>query len=624
MRKLEMNKEQRRNEGKYETEDKLMIVMRMADGMDYESMEQAIEAKFPHVDIVIRSNTSLDQAVVHQDTEDIVMMINSNFAVADLEATFIDLSSEPYVQNYYISSLQQSQVDGKLYYLPGPSNIYGIVYNKDMFRDNGWSVPENLDSFLALCNEIEETGIRAIQPALYYKDAARQFFTGFSYQAVLGGGTNEKWLSEYKIGKTVMEGHMEPAFDILDRLIQAGVLRSEDFEVQPGTRSDMMYKEQSCAMILETQAAPSYAEKRAGEDAPELGLIPFFSGSDKDSDYFLSVPIYYMAASKKLEQTGNEEKLSVVKEIFAYLSTVQGQEDVMGENSSVISSIKGVAYEDNEFLNSAKSTIQKGHVVPQPFFVGITNTEMEQVLRENLKLYASGEIDSKLFMTNMNQTRDMVLQNQKSAQAATIGTAEETFSILETSILLAKIFQEKTGAQIGLCPSNTRMPGNNWKIYEGNIQYGRAGTLDWLFETSFPQTEDEHQDQGKLVKVYMTGENIVKALELLYSTRSNFPSAYMAAFGLQITFAPWAEEGNRYVSVKLEDGSELEPDMLYTVAFWNGSVDPLLINAVEAEYEDTVPDLFQRWLEKQNGSIKPENENFTLDWNTTESTGTDF
>lgn len=50
----------------------------------------------------------------------------------------------------------------------------------------------------------------------------------------------------------------------MDKLVQARIIRSEDFEITPGERSGMMYKEQSCAMILKTQAAPAYAKKSCG------------------------------------------------------------------------------------------------------------------------------------------------------------------------------------------------------------------------------------------------------------------------------------------------------------------------------------------------------------------------
>lgn len=600
-------------------EDKLMITMRMSDGMNYDNMECILEDKFPEVDIVVRSNTSLDQSIEYQDMEDIVLMVDGSYVRNDLSASFMDLSAEKYVQNYYLSTLRESELDGKLYYLPGPSNIYGIVYNKDMFEEHGWQVPHNIDEFIELCVEIEQTGIRAIQPALYFKDAVRQFFTGFTYRQILSGVENEKWMLDYRAGNAVTEGHIEPAFDILDRLIEAGILRAGDFEVQPGTRSEMMYVDQSCAMILETQEAEEYASQRAGVDAPKLGFMPFFSDKAEGGDYFLSVPIYNVGASKVLKEKGNEEKLKKVKEILAYLSTAEGQKAVMRENTSVISSVKGVEYEYSEFLKSAKDTIEKGHVIPQPFFVEAANTEVDQVLKEDLKLYVDGNIDRAQFMSDLDYARDQVLNNKKASETITIGTAGETFSILQTSCLLAEVFKQKTGAQIGLCAANTVESGNNWKIYKGDIRYGRHDTIDYYLNLSFQHMEDWNQIQGRLVKVKMTGQNILKALNTPYLYSPAFPDTYLTASGLKITFAPWAGDKNRYVSVRLADNTELNPDELYTVAFWNGTVDPQMIESVEQEYVDTAADLLKNWVQDQGGSIEPDNSDFILDWSLTEA-----
>lgn len=595
--------------------DKLMLTMRVEDGANFERMESAIENQFSEIDIVLRRNTSVSQSIQYRDTDDIVLMAKGDYRVSDLAVNFIDLAAEPYLQNYYLSTLMESEFGGKLYYLPGPSNIYGIVYNKDMFRKYGWNVPENLDEFIELCLEIETTGIRAIQPALYYKDAVRQFFTGFTYKEIFSGGENEKWLFDYRNGNAVMEGHMEPAFDIMDRLIEAGVLRTEDFDVQPRMRSESMYKQQTCAMIFETQLAEEYAANSMGEEAPALGLLPFFSGSDDDSDYFLFVPIYHIAISKRLEDKGNEEKLAAAKEILAYLSTAQGQAAI-GADTSVISSVKGVEYAYNEFLSGGKDTIEKGHVVPQPFFIGNINTEVDHVLREDLRRYTEGEIDRTQFMLDLDRARDQVLNKQETVETRVIGTAEETFSILQTACLLGEIFQERTDAQIGICAANTRELGNNWKIYKGEILYGRNDTFDNYLDSAFPHGKDNKGVEGKLIKVRMTGENILNALNTPYLRSSSFPDAYLIPSGLQITFAPWAEEGKRYVNVTMADGKALNPDEVYTVAFWNGVVNPALIESVEKEYDDGAADLFEAWVRTRGGRIEPDNHDFILDWTT--------
>lgn len=48
------------------------------------------------------------------------------------------------------------------------ANAAGILYNKDMFDENGWEIPTTWDEFISLCETIEESG----QQPLYlgYKD----------------------------------------------------------------------------------------------------------------------------------------------------------------------------------------------------------------------------------------------------------------------------------------------------------------------------------------------------------------------------------------------------------------------------------------------------------------------
>lgn len=597
-------------------EDKMMITMRMGDGMNYKSMKDAIESKFEDVCIVSRSNSPVEMSAKNHDSEDIILSTGYEYTSIDMEEAFIDLSGESFIQNYYLSMLQEGEVNGKLYFLPGPSNIYGIVYNKDMFEENGWEVPDNLDEFITLCQTIDETGIRAIQPALYYTDAASQFFTGFTYKAVLAGTENEKWFSDYKNGETVMKGHMEPAFDIIDRLIEAGILRVDDFEMQPVTRSNMLYKDRTCAMILETQAASEYVQRINGADAPRIGLMPFYSGSDKDSDYFLSVPVYNIAISKSLENKGNEKKLKKAKEILEYLSTAEGQKAVMGDNTSVISSVKGIKQGENEFLKAAEETIDKGHVVRQVFYAKYAGTGFIKKMKEGLLSYVEGRISREQMMDELDKARDGILYQENVSETVKIGKARETFSIMQTACLISDIFREKTNAEIGLCAANMRNSGNNWKIYKGDILYNGIGTLDTYLDMSFLKKTNEDNNSGKLLKVKMTGKNILKALNSVDMGGVGFPDAYFTASGLKITFAPWAQEGKRYVSVMLSNGKAMDLEQEYTVALWVGAINEELIESIVEVYDVRVADLLKDRIEEKGGVIEPENKDFILDWKT--------
>lgn len=112
----------------------------------------------------------------------------------------------------------------------------------------------------------------------------------------------------------------------------------------------------------------------------------------------------------------------------------------------------------------------------------------------------------------------------------------------------------------------------------------------------------------------MTGKALLETLGQIYLAKDYYPDAYWVASGLKITFAPWAGDGNRIVTVTLEDGTELEPDAVYTVAAWNGAIDPAMVETVEASYDDTAADLFRQRVEAE-GSIEPMlDEYFILNW----------
>lgn len=597
-------------------EDKMLITLRGTDGVQVNYLEEGIEKQFPDVDIVVQNNTWIKADITHNCAQDIILVNSNVISGWSAPEYLIDLSGESYLQNYYLSALQNSESDKGIYYLPGPSNIYGIVYNKDMFEQHGWEVPKTLDEFIALCKTIEAAGIRAIQPALYYKDATRQFFTGFTYEPTLSGVENSAWLKDYRAGNTQMAGHMEPAFEIMQRFIEEGILRAGDFEIRPSERSRMLYKDQSCAMILETQDAVNYVLEYNSDHPINVAMMPFLSGNGPDSDFLLAVPNYLLCVNKNLEQPGSEDKLAKVNEILAYLSTTEGQDAVTPPDSTMISSIRGMVWNNSEFLSDVTETIEKGAVVQQPYFVGNSNTEVDNVLKNDLCLLAQKDITAEQCIADLDAARDRVLDEaEQPVQTTVIGKAEEDFTVLQTTQLFADIFKEKANAQIGLCRANTKFQGCNFGLYKGDLVFCEQdeAMLDRVIQSGFlgPTVDDNGQ---KLMRFQMTGENLLKTLQEFKD--GFYSSTYWTASGLKITFAPWAEAGKRVVSVTLADGTAIDPEAVYTVAAWNGSIKPELILEVEEYYDDSIVDLFRNRVESK-GSIKPElDDYFILDWDT--------
>ena len=84
----------------------------------------------------------------------------SNFLDADLFDDISDLDEVQTVKQAYLDmdkELEFIPKDGT-YALPYVANAAGILYNKDLFEENGWKVPTTWQEFTTLCDEIKQSG----------------------------------------------------------------------------------------------------------------------------------------------------------------------------------------------------------------------------------------------------------------------------------------------------------------------------------------------------------------------------------------------------------------------------------------------------------------------------------
>lgn len=76
----------------------------------------------------------------------------------------VDLSGEPWVSNLTDTGKSfVTHTDGKIYCFPnGGVNSYGIVYNREVFKNNGIEVPTTVDEFNKACETLKAAGITPI------------------------------------------------------------------------------------------------------------------------------------------------------------------------------------------------------------------------------------------------------------------------------------------------------------------------------------------------------------------------------------------------------------------------------------------------------------------------------
>lgn len=118
--------------------------------------------------------TILKTRFIREDYPDIVGIggdINySNFLDADLFMDISELEEVRTVKQSYLDMDKELEFVPKegTYALPYVANAAGILYNRDMFEEHGWQIPETWNEFIALCEVIKASGIQPLY--LGYKD----------------------------------------------------------------------------------------------------------------------------------------------------------------------------------------------------------------------------------------------------------------------------------------------------------------------------------------------------------------------------------------------------------------------------------------------------------------------
>jgi ABC-type glycerol-3-phosphate transport system substrate-binding protein len=127
-------------------QSKTLITVRVEFGAGQQKdLEQVLETQFPNVDIVLRhdgtdSSTYTVRKNLEAGVECDLILSRRLPSVSDVaEEYLLDLSAESFVDNYYMTALDScTTADGKICYLPGSADVYGIVYDKTMFEQYGW------------------------------------------------------------------------------------------------------------------------------------------------------------------------------------------------------------------------------------------------------------------------------------------------------------------------------------------------------------------------------------------------------------------------------------------------------------------------------------------------------
>ena len=135
----------------------------------FDQVEEEFNASHNDIHLTISSpndaSTIMRTRFVREDYPDIIGIggdINYSYYVdADILADVSDYQGLSDVKQSYLDILEALEItpeDG-IYGVPYVANAAGILYNKDMFEEYGWEIPETWGELIQLCEDIQAEGI---------------------------------------------------------------------------------------------------------------------------------------------------------------------------------------------------------------------------------------------------------------------------------------------------------------------------------------------------------------------------------------------------------------------------------------------------------------------------------
>ena len=581
--------------------DKVLITVTASAGLDH--FAAAVEEKFPDIRLVqdsymgeFRINEHIAR-VTNKDWGDLVLIKAGLIPKADMSGLLMDLSTQPFPSSYNSNALQMDN-EGHIYLLPGPLNFNCNIYNKTLFDENGWEVPDSYEELLALCQTIDKTGIRGYQYVLH--DTSIQSYQIYNYcvLSALDTLTNvdgQTWHNKLMSGQDVSLEPMDISFQNLRRLIDVGMIRPEDMEVTSDIRLERMVNRQAAI-----SAATSDVLHKLNEESPdEYRFMPHFSMTD-GRGWLLNLG-YYFGANQELRKPGSEKKLDAAMKILEFVATNEGQQALIADELGILPAIRDTMPLDDPAFGGIKTQVESGRYVMRP-----TYDMFAPVLETEIAAFIRGETTSDAILEKCQ-----ALLKAGAPAKPSVGRASSDFTVLQTGLLKADALRSAADtdvALIGMAEVNCYVPvgGTRSRLYEGEI------TEDDIIRVSQNQTGAS----PVCCQASMTGAQLLALLDYGATSaeeqaagRTNGFHPY-AVSGLLLRYHLSGEPGQRISDVQLESGKALDPAAVYSVSFLEGAVpEEYLSDLHKTEY--TMFDIcFDYIAKKQN--VTPEKDRISF------------
>ncbi len=524
---------------------------------------RTIQKHFPDVDLQVEyhgasNNPSgyIDRMVESGNAPDIVY--SGAILREDLQKNYLlDLSAYDFAGRYSVSIINQRDVDGALYMLPGTYSVFSMLYNKSLFEEKGWTVPTTNDEFVALCRQIrEESDIIPVAHTGFTVGTYWRMLGALAQSGFLGTSEGAEWTKEFVKGEASFEEGFGEAIRMMQGWKEAGVLDSSDItSVNSDVYAKLTNREAAMAYPVGGLASLSKAISD-GED--EIGAFPFL-GKDAESGLLTTSINFNFGLSKSLGDKGNEKKLAKALDIMVFLSSEEGQKELAVLDTDVSPLGKKTPPAENTPYADVWELVESGDCLP---YLLTDYYDVWVQCGSELKEAMMGDGSFDAIAADMDELHKKAMADQQSVLP--LATVEEDMTHQQTVQIMADLLYE-TGSDVAIVSDGIFIDG----IANTTGVSGRLFAGDIYSETSYIINIPGAFNKN-LVRLTLTGREL---FELLEGGRSVTDGNKTAVFDYYWSGVDAQIENGKIVSAALKDGTPIEESKTYTAVMCAGDYD---------------------------------------------------
>ena len=443
----------------------------MDGNRDYTKLHELVKEKYPEINLQVEAyqgNNTTEYMSEQLETGDMPDIYSSTeYWDEDLQKEhLLDLSGYEFTDAYNEVRMNECDVDGSVYLLPYDYQVISMVYNKTLFEKHGWKVPQSFKDLEQLAPELEKAGVKMGVSLDCLPGYGFQFFFNVADTVYLFTNEGRQWKEDFLDGRATAVDNLQECKDYFQKWIDIGLIDKRYVGYSLEDTKKEFFNGNAAFFIGDLNR---YTQNDDGT-GDEYGVLPYLSEDGSQNMYIILVSRYY-GLNKELSEPGNEQKLEDALHVLEIMSTMEGYDAVVGDNSSEIGTLKDFQISEDNPYYDAMEELNEGHTAPfvypgwEDYIVGFG---------EKVQDWVDGKCTGDEALAYLDELKNA------DPDAKYIGESEDEFDTHQCALLTGKIFLDATDADYALVsenewkegiPSGSQedVEGANGKLYKGKI-----------------------------------------------------------------------------------------------------------------------------------------------------------